>query len=297
MTRGNWRDRFDSYATFGSDEVIKIDDLVIDLAGYETKIGGRRIELTHQEFELLRFLAQHRGQYGLVTGAGKGIGRATARLLARRGAKVLAVSRSAEDLASLQTEIGGRSFPVDLADAEATRAVVRAALPFDLLVNCAGATTLQPFVDLTTETFERIIAVNTTAPMIIAQEYARDRIARALPGSIVNVSSDAAFVGVIDHTAYCASKGALDAMSRVMANELGPHRIRVNCINPNITLTDMARKAWSDPGRAGPRLARLPLGRFLEPDEVAEAIVYLLSDRAAMITGVSLRVDGGFSVT
>ena len=246
-------------------------------------------------------MTEHAGEFegkqALVTGAGKGIGRATARLLARRGAKVLAVSRSAEDLASLQTEIGGRSFPVDLADAEATRAVVRAALPFDLLVNCAGATTLQPFVDLTTETFERIIAVNTTAPMIIAQEYARDRIARALPGSIVNVSSDAAFVGVIDHTAYCASKGALDAMSRVMANELGPHRIRVNCINPNITLTDMARKAWSDPGRAGPRLARLPLGRFLEPDEVAEAIVYLLSDRAAMITGVSLQVDGGFSVT
>ncbi|MGA8443885.1 MAG: SDR family oxidoreductase [Roseiarcus sp.] len=237
------------------------------------------------------------GKHALVTGAGKGIGRATARLLARRGAKVLAMSRSADDLASLRTEIGGRSFPVDLADAEATRAVVRAALPFDLLVNCAGATTLQPFVDLTTETFERIIAVNTTAPMIIAQEYARDRIARALPGSIVNVSSDAAFVGVIDHTAYCASKGALDAMSRVMANELGPHHIRVNCINPNITLTDMGRKAWSDPGRAGPRLARLPLGRFLEPDEVAEAIVYLLSDRAAMITGVSLRVDGGFSVT
>ena len=170
-------------------------------------------------------------------------------------------------------------------------------MPFDLLVNCAGATTLQPFVDLTTETFERIIAVNTIAPMIIAQEYARDRIARALPGSIVNVSSDAAFVGVIDHAAYCASKGALDAMSRVMANELGPHRIRVNCINPNITLTDMARKAWSDPERAGPRLARLPLGRFLEPDEVAEAIVYLLSNRAAMITGVSLRVDGGFSAT
>ena len=243
-------------------------------------------------------MTEHAGEFegkqALVTGAGKGIGRATARLLARRGAKVLAVSRSANDLASLQTEIGGRSFPVDLADAEATRAVVRAALPFDLLVNCAGATTLQPFVDLTTETFERIIAVNTTAPMIIAQEYARDRIARALPGSIVNVSSDAAFVGVIDHTAYCASKGALDAMSRVMANELGPHRIRVNCINPNITLTDMARKAWSDPGRAGPRLARLPLGRFLEPDEVAEAIVYLLSDRAAMITGVSLRVRRRF---
>jgi L-xylulose reductase len=118
-----------------------------------------------------------------------------------------------------------------------------------------------------------------------------------LPRNTRAIASRGRFVGVIDHAAYCASKGALDAMSRVMANELGPHRIRVNCINPNITLTDMARKAWTDPERAGPRLARLPLGRFLEPDEVAEAIVYLLSDRAAMITGVSLRVDGGFSVT
>ncbi len=242
-------------------------------------------------------VAEFQNKQILVTGAGKGIGRATAQLLAARGAKVLAMGRSADDLESLKAEIGSQSFLVDLADAEATRAIVRTALPFDLLVNCAGTTALQPFVDLTTETFQRVIAVNTIAPMIIAQEYARDRVARGLPGSIVNVSSDAAFVGVIDHTAYCASKAALDAISRVMANEFGGHRIRVNCINPNITLTDMARKAWSDPERAGARLSRLPLGRFLEPNEVAEAIVYLLSDRAAMITGVSLRVDGGFSIT
>ena len=206
----------------------------------------------------------------LVTGAGKGIGLAVARMLAARGAQVVAISRSADDLAALDKEIGSRSFPVDLADAEATRQAARAAMPVDYLVNCAGTTTLEPFLDVSLEAFDRLIAVNTRAPLIISQEYAKDRIARKLPGAIVNVSSNSAFTGFANHAAYCASKGALDAMSRVMANELGPHGIRVNCVNPAITLTAMARKAWSDPEKAAPMLSRMPLGRFIEPEEVAE---------------------------
>jgi L-xylulose reductase len=239
---------------------------------------------------------EFRGRTVLVTGAGKGIGRATAKLLAQRGASIIALSRTSEDLLSLRSEIGCETIAADLADLEGVRDAVRAAPPFDLLVNNAGIAALDPFVDLTLETFDRVMTINTKAPMMLAQDYARRRIAAKLPGAVVNVSSDAAFLGVVDHAAYCASKAALDALTRVMANELGRHGIRVNSVNPNITLTDMGRKAWSDPARSAPRLARMAIGRFLEVDEIAETIAFLLSDRASAITGVALRTDGGFAV-
>ena len=236
------------------------------------------------------------GKTVLVTGAGKGIGRATAVMLAAKGARVVAMSRTAADLDSLAAEIGCLPIVVDLADAEATRAAARAAMPVDFLVNNAGATILESFLDTSVESFDSLMAVNTRAPMILGQEYARDRIGRGLGGAIVNVSSNASWMGWADHAAYCASKGALDAMSRVMANELGRHGIRVNCVNPAITLTPMAVKAWSDPAKAEPMLRRMPLGRFVEPEEVASVILFLLSDQAAMINGVTMPVDAGFAV-
>lgn len=235
------------------------------------------------------------GRTVLVTGAGKGIGRATVADLVRRGARVFALSRSAADLAELEgSQV--RGITVDLADAEATRAAVRAALPFDFLVNCAGVTELRSVLETTVEVFDAIMAVNCRAPLIVAQEYARDRIARGLPGAIVNVSSVASFIGFTDHAAYCASKGALDALTRVMANEFGRSGIRVNGVHPVVTLTPMATKAWSDPAKSEPMLKRIPLGRFVEPPEVASAIAYLLSDDAAMVNGVDLPIDGGFLI-
>jgi L-xylulose reductase len=237
------------------------------------------------------------GKTVVITGAGKGIGRAAAKLLAGRGAFVVALTRTKEDLDSLEVEIGCRSIVVDLADADATRRAAIAALPADLLVNNAGTTTLEPFVDVSVEAFDFQYAVNTRAPMIVAQEYARDRIRRGLPGSIVNVSSVASFIGFAEHAGYCASKGALDSLTRVMANELGRYGIRVNAINPTVTLTAMAAKAWSDPAKSNGMLARIPLGRFAEPEDVAEAIAYLLSTRSGMLNGITLPLDGGFIVS
>jgi L-xylulose reductase len=236
------------------------------------------------------------GRRVLITGAGKGIGRAAAVLAARQGAEVVALSRSADDLASLAGEIGCQTIACDLGDLEATRKAVETALPIDDLVNNAGITILEPFVETSLSSFDLIMTVNAKAPMVLAQVVAADLIARGKPGAIVNVSSNAAFFGVPDHAAYCASKAALDALTRVMAVELGPKGIRVNSVNPTVTLTAMAVQAWSDPVKSAAVLGRVPMGRFVEPEEVASVVLFLLGAEAAMVSGMSIRVDGGFGV-
>ncbi len=236
------------------------------------------------------------GKAVLITGAGKGIGRETARLMAARGAKVVAVSRTQSDLDSLEAEIGCTTITVDLSKADAARAAARQGLPVDYLVNCAGINILQPFVELTIEAFDLVHAVNTRAAMIFAQEFARSRIEQGGGGAIVNVSSLSSLIGFEDHASYCASKGALDAMSRVMTNELGRHGIRVNCVNPIVTMTELAARAWSDPAKSEPVLHRIPIGRFALAIDIAEVIGFLLSDAASMMNGLSISLDGGFLV-
>lgn len=236
------------------------------------------------------------GKRVIVTGAGKGIGRATTKLLAARGGDIVALSRSRADLDTLVAEIGCTALAVDLSDARATRAAAREALPADLLVNCAGTTELQSVLDTDDAAFDAIMAVNCRAPLIVTQEFARDLIGRGHTGAVVNVSSVSSTIGFADHASYCASKGALDALTRVMANELGGKGIRVNAVNPVVTLTPMAAKAWSAPAKSGPMLSRIPMGRFVEPEEVAAVIAYLLSDEAAMVNGICMPVDGGFLI-
>jgi L-xylulose reductase len=235
------------------------------------------------------------GKRALVTGAGKGIGREVALLLAECGARVIAVSRTAADLESLAQEIDCETITADLGDVHQARDAAERAGRVDLLVNNAGITILQPFLETTIEALDQIMAVNLQAPLVISQIVARRMIERGEGGAIVNVSSQSSMVGLPDHAAYCASKGALDQLTRVMAIELGPHNIRVNSVNPVVTMTPMAEYAWSDPVKRNGMLSHIPLGHFAQPVDVAHAIAYFLSDQADMIHGICLRIDGGFS--
>ncbi|KAM3921950.1 L-xylulose reductase-like [Leptodactylus fuscus] len=238
------------------------------------------------------------GRRALVTGAGKGIGRSTVRALRAAGAEVIALSRSPEDLESLARECPGvQTVCVDLGDWSATEAALSNIGAVDLLVNNAGVALLQPFLEVTREAFDRSFDVNVRAAILVSQVVARQMIQRGVGGAIVNVSSQASQVALKDHAVYCATKGALDMLTKVMALELGPKKIRVNCVNPTVVMTDMGRANWSDTQKAAPMLNRIPLGRFAEVDEVVHSILFLLSDKSAMITGSCLPVDGGYLVT
>ncbi|XP_051273140.1 L-xylulose reductase isoform X1 [Dicentrarchus labrax] len=241
------------------------------------------------------------GKRALVTGAGKGIGRATALALARCGAKVVAVTRTQADLSSLVQECASISpVCVDLADWGATEVALRDIGPIDLLVNNAACASLQPFLEVTPDQFNHSFDVNVKAVLHVSQLcvsgqiVARGMKARGSGGSIVNLSSQASQCALRDHAVYCATKGALDMLTKVMALELGPYQIRVNSVNPTVVMTEMGRLGWSEPEKAKTITSRIPLGRFAEVEDVVNSILFLLSDKSNMTNGVTLPVDGGF---
>ena len=236
----------------------------------------------------------------VVTGAGKGIGRDIVLLLAERGARVIAVSRTQSDLDALSAETGCEIVCANLSDAGETQHAAEQAFAestVDFLVNNAGISVPQSVVDTDLAAWDKTFAVNVRAAFVFAQAFARHRIKAGGGGAMVNISSQASLVGLADHAAYCASKGALDSLTQVLAVELGPHGIRVNAVNPTVTLTPMGEMAWSDPAKSGPMLAKIPLGKFASPRDVSHAVAYLLSDEAVMIHGALLPIDGGFLAT
>uniref|UniRef100_UPI00398F101F L-xylulose reductase n=1 Tax=Pristiophorus japonicus TaxID=55135 RepID=UPI00398F101F len=231
----------------------------------------------------------------LVTGAGKGIGRDTAKALLECGAEVIALTRTQSDLDSLVQECPKMlTVCVDISNWEATENALKDIGPIDLLVNSAAVAILEPFLDVTPEAFDKLFDVNVKALLHVSQIIAKRMKCRGKGGSIVNLSSQASRCALKDHAVYCASKGAVDMLTKVMALELGPHKIRVNAVNPTVVMTAMGRIGWSDPGKAAGMLSRIPLGRFAEVEDVVNTIIFLLSDKSAMLTGVTLPVDGGF---
>ncbi|CAK1547160.1 unnamed protein product [Leptosia nina] len=234
----------------------------------------------------------------LVTGGCSGIGRGTAIELWRLGANVTALSHQEDNLIKLKNEYPSIEIAcVDLRDWDTTREVVKSLGEFHGLVNCAGFIENQPLLDCSPDIFDQTMQVNVKAILNITQIVAKKMITNKIKGSIVNISSQGSMAALKDHLAYCTSKGALDAMTRVMALELGPCGIRVNTINPTVIMTDLGRRAWADPVKAQTMLSKIPLGRFGEVEEAVNAIIFLLSDKASMINGVNLPVDGGFLAT
>jgi len=235
------------------------------------------------------------GRSILVTGASSGIGRATVEALCASGASVVAAARNVNELARLAEETGCEPLMLDVSDEAAIDEAFASLGPFDGLVNCAGIALLERAVDTTAASFDRVMAVNTRGAVLVAKHVARAMLEARRAGSIVNVSSQAALVALDEHLSYSASKAALDAVTRALCIELGPSGIRVNSVNPTVTLTPMAVQAWSDPVKRDPALQAIPLRRFAEPAEVAAPIMFLLSEAASMISGVCLPIDGGYT--
>jgi len=234
------------------------------------------------------------GQRVLVTGASSGIGWEVVQQLLASGAEVFAMGRDPLALDKLAAQ-GCQVLRVEMADAQQLSAVLAELPVLQGLVNCAGISILEAATQVTADALDQVMAVNVRAAAMVAGSVARTMIGAGVKGSIVNVSSQASLVALDDHLSYCASKGAMDAMTRVQCGEWGKHGIRVNSVNPTVTLTPMAQMAWSEPSKRDPALAAIPLGRFAETSEVAAPILFLLSGAASMISGVSLPIDGGYT--
>ncbi|KAF0302855.1 L-xylulose reductase [Amphibalanus amphitrite] len=234
------------------------------------------------------------GKRVLITGAGRGIGRALAIRVVACGGHAIALSRTQEHLDTLKAECPSvETVACDLSDWEATRSAVEALGPVDCLVNNAGAFIFEPFLEARKESLDTIFNVNFKGAFNVAQVIARGMVERGKGGVIINMSSELGLRTIKGGAIYCASKAALDHLTRVMTLELGPKGIRVNCVNPTLVETDMSRAVWENPDTAEWIRTRIPMGQFASLDDVVSATLFLLSDHAAMISGVALPVDGG----
>jgi NAD(P)-dependent dehydrogenase (short-subunit alcohol dehydrogenase family) len=240
------------------------------------------------------------GRRALITGAGRGIGRAAAAALADAGAHVVLASRTLAELEALAeaiTEAGGsaEALVLDVADVAATGAAIAAQPPFHVLVNNAGTNRPAPFLEVALEDYDAIMDLNVRAAFFVAQAVARRMVEAGVRGSIVNVSSQMGHVGGETRTVYCASKHALEGLTKAMALDLAPHGIRVNTLCPTFLLTPMTAPFFANPEFRAKTLARIPLGRVGEVEDLMGAIVYLASDASALVTGTSLTIDGGWT--
>lgn len=234
------------------------------------------------------------GKRALVTGAGSGIGEAVARGLHAEGAEVLLADLRAESVEAVAAELGERATPVTL-DVRDEQAVRRVAGDLDVLANVAGigSTTTAPETGL--DTWEDVFAVNARGTFLCCKHAIPAMVARG-GGSIVNMGSVAGLVGLRNRAAYCASKGAVIALTRALAVDHVADGVRVNAVCPGTVDSPWVRRLVDDVGESLDALrARQPMGRLGAPDEIAAAVLYLASDAAAFVTGTAFVIDGGLT--
>jgi NAD(P)-dependent dehydrogenase (short-subunit alcohol dehydrogenase family) len=239
------------------------------------------------------------GRVALVTGAGRGIGRGCAVALAEAGADVVLVSRSPDDLEGAAEEVraagrAARPVALDVTDSKSIRHLVFELPRLDVLVVSAGANIPEPLLEVSDEHLDELLALNVRSVFVTLQAVAR-RMVEAGGGSIVMLSSQMGHVGAAGRSVYCTTKHAVEGLTKAAAVELAPHGVRVNAVAPTFVETPMTAPFLAEDGFRAHVEERIPLGRLGRVEDVSAGVVFLASDAAALVTGTSLLIDGGWT--
>lgn len=237
------------------------------------------------------------GKRAIVTGTGRGIGLAAAAALAQAGAHVTLVARTAQAIESAAAEIGANADAavLDVSDITAVQAFFANRPAFDILVNNAGTNRPKPMWDVSPEDFDAVIGLNVRSAFFVAQACARRMIAERQAGSLIHMSSQMGHVGGPNRSLYCASKWAMEGMSKSFALDLAAHAIRSNTIAPTFIETPLTKPFFDDAAFKASVLSSIKLGRIGEVEDLMGAIVSLASDASTLMTGTSMVIDGGWT--
>ena len=241
-----------------------------------------------------------KGKTALITGATKGLGRGAALAIAEAGGNIIAIGRNQLELNTLKKEIkkfkvSYISFNCDVNNYNRMKSFISKIKKLDILVNNAGTALLENILSTSNEDWDKVQSVNLKTPFILAKLLAPNMI-KQKSGKIVNISSVASEFALQDHIAYSVSKSGLNMLTKSMTVEWAKHNIQTNSVCPTIIMTTMGKLAWGDPQKSDPMLAKIPSGRFGEPREVANLVLFLSSSASNFISGQSIFIDGGFSI-